>query len=145
MNICIRPIENNDFYKGYLDLMYDFSNYSCNIDYYTFTKYINDNKNINIIVIENLDKKQIIGSGTIYIIEKLHNNINKIGYIEDIVIEKNHRKIGLGSKIVNELIKIGFKSLCYKIILKCNSENIIFYEKNGFKKKGVEMEVRNNK
>lgn len=141
MKYIIREIENNDFYKNYLELMYEFSGFSCHINYEQFVNYLKNNNNVKIIVIENIDEKKIIGSGTIFMFNKIHNNLNKMGFIQDVIIDEAYRKMGFGSMIVNKLIEMGHKN-CYKIILNCNINNIPFYEKNKFTKKGIEMEIR---
>ena len=58
------------------------------------------NNNFKIIVIKLYDK--IIGAGTIFKINKLHNN--PIGQIEDVIINSEYRNKGLGKNIIEKLI-----------------------------------------
>jgi len=100
--------------------------------------------NIEIYILEekslNVNNKNIIGAGTLFIEPKIIHNCSFVGHIEDIVIDKNKRKNGHGKKIIsflrNRAIKI---KNCYKVILNCSQENMEFYEKCGFRKTGSGM------
>jgi glucosamine-phosphate N-acetyltransferase len=83
----------------------------------------------------------IIGFGTIIIEQKITHNLCHVGHIEDIIIDKKFLKKGYGKKLINFLISIGRDNNCYKIILNCLEDNILFYEKCGFKQKNVEMSL----
>jgi glucosamine-phosphate N-acetyltransferase len=135
----VKDIEVNDYYDGYLELMYEFTNYNKNIDIDFFTNYIKNRNNVRIIVLKTRNNK-IIGAGTIFNIEKLHNN--SVGQIEDVIITEKYRNNGLGKIIINKLIEIGKNEFnCYKIILNCLDKNIEFYKKCDFNVVGVEMKL----
>ncbi len=136
-SFVIRPIDYNDYTTGYIQLMYEFTNYKIDIDEKTFQSYIKNN-NIKIIVIYSNIEKKIVGAGTIFKIEKLHNN--PIGQIEDVIITEKYRGTGLGKIIVNKLIEIGKNDFkCYKITLNCLDKNIDFYKKCNFEVSGSQM------
>lgn len=137
----IRIIEENDFKKGYIELLYQLSNYSLNINEIEFkNKILNKDKNYQIIVLE-IDNK-IIGAGSIFILNKIHNN--NVGLIEDVIIDKNYRSKGYGKLIIEKLVKIGFGDFnCYKIILNSKDHNIKFYESCNFIKVGNELKYNN--
>jgi len=136
-----RDLNEMDYNNNYFDLLEQLT--ITNRDKITFDKFkifINNlNKNHRIIVFEN--NNLIKASGTILIENKIIHGINKVGDIEDIVVDINDRKTGLGKKIINFLINIAKEELCYKIILNCKPENVGFYEKCGFIKKGFEMSL----
>lgn len=134
-----RNIEYNDYFKGYLELL---ELLSCvekeKITYDNFKQFIDNlHENHLIIVIENNNK--IIGTGTLLIENKIIHNMGKVGHIEDIVVNKNFRGKGIGKIIINYLNNISFNNNCYKTILDCSENNIIFYEKCGFNKKEIQM------
>jgi len=137
-NFYIKEIsDEEDHFNDYFDLMYEFSNYKKDVSYDYFKNYIKQNDKIKIIIINN-NKNKIIGAGTIFKLEKLHNN--PIGQIEDVIISEKYRGLGLGKKIIKELVKIGIEDFkCYKVILNCLDKNIGFYEKSSFEIAGVEM------
>ena len=57
---------------------------------------------------------------------------------------KNIGGILLVKKIIEQLIEISKEKNCYKIILNTQEENISYYEKLGFIKKQLQMEIRLN-
>lgn len=139
-NFIFRNIEYDDFDKGYMDLMYEFTNYNYPITKEEFVNFIDTHKNYKIIVIYSEIEKKIIGAGTIIIVHKIHNN--PIGQIEDVIISEKYRKNRLGKQIIEKLIDIGKNEFkCYKIILNCLEKNIKFYENCGFVEVGVEMKL----
>jgi glucosamine-phosphate N-acetyltransferase len=139
-NFTLRNIEYDDYDKGYMDLMFEFTNYNYPITKENFINFIITNPNNKIIVIYSEKEKRIIGAGTIMIVHKIHNN--PIGQIEDIIISEKYRKNGLGKQIIEKLIDIGKNEYkCYKIILNCLQKNIKFYENCGFINVGVEMKL----
>jgi len=72
---------------------------------------------------------------------KIHNNMRKVGHIEDLIILDEYRNRGVGTYLLEKLLEIAKKNNCYKTILECNPDLVFFYEKFGFNKKGVEMSL----
>lgn len=97
------------------------------------------NENHKIFVIYDAEANQIIGTATLLIERKIIHNINRVGHIEDVVIDSRYRGQGLGKLIVQFITRFAKARGCYKVILNCIDANINFYEKNGFIKKGNEM------
>ena len=102
--IIIKELDCDDNYEQYLELMYEFTNYKKDVTIEDFKNYVNQKTKLRIIILKNKENK-IIGAGTIFNIEKLHNN--SIGQIEDVIITEKYRNIGLGKTIINKLIEIG--------------------------------------
>jgi glucosamine-phosphate N-acetyltransferase len=135
-NLIFREIKSTDFIN-YMNLMFEFTNYKHNI---TEDQFINEITNMKesckIIIIEY--NNNIIGTGSIFKINKLHNN--PIGQIEDIIITDQYKNLGLGKQLIDKLVNIGFNDYnCYKIILNCLEKNIGFYEKCNFSVSGVQF------
>lgn len=139
----IRELEIEDYNKGFLQLLNQLTNIG-DYNYEKFEKVFEIYKKTHdlIIVIENNNK--IIATGKILIEYKFHNNMSYLGHIEDIVVDENYRKYGIGKKIVEYLIDYGLKNDCYKVTLNCSDKNVEFYEKCGFKKKSNEMVIYKN-
>ena len=99
------------------------------------------NKNIydNIYVAYLTDDNNIIGTITLFVEDKIIHNGSKVGHIEDVVVDKNYRKMGVGKLLIDYVVKLSKDRGCYKVILDCDEDNIKFYEKCGFKTKGVCM------
>ena len=80
-----------------------------------------------------------MGTSTLHIIEKVDR---RIGLIEDVVVSKKFRGKLIASSLVKKLILISKEKGCYKTILNTNSKTESFYEKLGFTKKDLQMEIR---
>lgn len=61
-----------------------------------------------------VDDKEV-GRVFLYI---LHNDIRnkKFGYFEDLFVEKEYRRQGIGSQLIKELIDLAKENNCYKIV-----------------------------
>lgn len=107
--------------------------------YNEFLDSLNDNHKI--FVLYDAEANEVIGTGTLLIERKIIHNLNKVGHIEDIVIDSRYRGHGLGKLIVQYITRYANARGCYKVILNCKDENTKFYEKNGFIRKGTEMTI----
>ena len=138
--LLIREVEIHDYRKGHL-LLYNqsFSINPYEIDYHEYVSFIESQKKNNnyIFVIE--ENNTIIGSATCFIETKLIHNFGKVGHIEDVIVDKNIRNRGLGKKLINHCIQFSQENKCYKVILDCDDNNVIFYNKCGFERKGNMM------
>jgi glucosamine-phosphate N-acetyltransferase len=92
-------------------------------------------ENSKIYILKSVSNKNIIATGKILIEQKMHNNFSNMGHIEDIVVDENYRKFGLGKYIINKLTEYGFENDCYKIVLCCNDNNDKFYINCDYKKR----------
>ena len=64
------------------------------------------------------------------------------GHIEEMSVSKAYQGTGLGRRIMEALTGIAQKVGCCKVILNCGDEKVPFYEKCGYEKSGLEMEVK---
>jgi glucosamine-phosphate N-acetyltransferase len=138
----IRLLSKNDYYKGYLSVLNQLTPvHDCSFEEFCnrFDIQTKHNPNSETYVLE-IDKK-IVATGKILIELKMHNNFSNMGHIEDIVVDKYHRGKGYGKLITEYLKNRSLESGCYKVVLSCTQNNVNFYEKCGFKKKGCEMVV----
>lgn len=127
-----------EYYKSYMDLMFKFSNIKKEMNEENFNEILM-NKNIKIIIY--IDNNDVIGAGSIFKLNKLHNN--PVGQIEDLMIDEKYRNKGIGKKIIEKLTHIAFNDFkCYKVILNCLNKNIEFYEKCNFYNSGVQMRFK---
>ena len=101
------------------------------------SEYLSDPNSTTIVIsVEDI----IVGVASIHIIKKL---TRILGTIEDVAVNKKYRGKGVGKKLVERLILIGKQKNCDKIVLSSSEENSKFYEKIGFKKKELQMVIRN--
>jgi GNAT superfamily N-acetyltransferase len=76
----------------------------------------------------------------------LKNDLHKepFGFFEDVFVEESYRGQGLGTKIVEEVIKTAKENGCYKLICTSRHENDRvhdLYSKLGFKNHGLEFRM----
>ena len=130
----IRKLEKNDF-----DQVIEIwtNSFSKNFDKPINPNYLSDPNSITIVMSE---ENIVIGVATLHIIKKL---TRILGLIEDVAVNKNYRGLGIGKKLVKELIKIGNEKNCDKIVLSSSEKNSKFYEKIGFQKNELQMVIRN--
>ena len=140
-NIIFRNIHNNDIHKNILNILNQLSP-TTNISKNKFYQFLKSLNNLHqIIVIEDIINNKIIGIGSILIEQKIIHNMGKVAHIEDIVIDKNYRKMSLGTKLIRKLKKIAINNKCYKIILNCDEKLIKYYENLGFISKNIQMAI----
>lgn len=79
----------------------------------------------------------------------LKNDLHKepFAFLEDVFVEESHRKLGIGSQLVEKAIEEAKAQGCYKLIgnSRMSKEKVhAFYERLGFKKHGFEFRIEFN-
>ena len=93
-----------------------------------YKKFILQKNNISIVACL---KKKAIGYASINFNISIRGGVR--AYIEDVVVEKEYRKKGIGKSLINILFKYAKKKSCYKIVLESKKKNINFYRSCGYK------------
>lgn len=132
-NITIRKLQKEDLLNGFLQTL-DSLRQASNIDKKTAEKIFDEiNSNLDHIVAVAVIEGKIVGSTTLLIETKFIHNGGKVGHIEDVVVDKEYQRKGIGEKIIMYLLRYAKDQGCYKTILDCTDEVKPFYEKLGFK------------
>ncbi len=131
----MRPVYTSDFDKDYIELLEQLTVVG-EVTREQFNEFVEKNGK-NIFVIEESNK--IIATITLIIEEKLIHNCGKVLHIEDVVVDKLHRKNGTGNKLLEFAIQHAKDNNCYKIILDCSEDVKKFYESVGFSCKNLQM------
>ena len=105
-------------------------------NYFKIWSKLSRQKNSYCLVLIKLNK--VIGFGSIFFFLKVRGN--KQGVIEDIVVDKKYRGLGLGKTLLLRLFEKAKKQKCYKVILQSNKKHLIFYKKYGFKIHNTSMQ-----
>ena len=84
---------------------------------------------------------KIIASVSLLLEQKVIHECGIVGHLEDVVVDRDYRKYGMGKFIIERIIKIARERGCYKLIGDCKSELLGFYEKNGFESKCVQISI----
>lgn len=139
----LRKIEKEDFHKNYLYLLKQLTTIDPNkINKEMFDTFLDElNENHQIFVIEQTEQHIIIGTITIRFEHKLIHNMGIVCSIEDVIIDTNFRGLKLSKLLINKAVELAKHYGCYKIILNCNDNNVVIYEKNGFKNNGNLMSL----
>ena len=140
----IRRLQKMDYDNGIIELLGQLTSISKDeITRAKFDEYVNallsNDNHLTIVVEDKLKGTKIIGTSTLLVEPKLIHNISKVGHIEDVVVDSEYRSHGIGKMMIDHLTNKGELMGCYKVILDCDEKNAGFYEKCGFKRKGVEM------
>jgi len=93
--------------------------------------------NIYLLIVDG----KIVGAVTLLIEPKIIHSGSKVGHVEDLVVDKDYRRMGLGSKLLNHVKNIAKKEGCYKIILDCSEDMVKYYRRNGFNVGGFCMRL----
>ena len=118
--LCIRRLRYPDLQHSYYDVMSLLSEVDRSI---LRTREILDSLENDYVyfVVEDIDTKMIIGTGTI-IITNTSTKLSKMGYIENIMIRKDYQNIGLGNIILQRLHHYCLDvKHCIKITVNCDS------------------------
>lgn len=96
-------------------------------------------ENQNIYFYLNNETNEIIGAITLIIEQKFIHNGGKVGHIEDFIVLDKYRSCGIGSFLLEYVVKLAKENNCYKVILDCDDTLEKYYIKKGFVKKGNYM------
>ena len=132
-----RRLEKGDYDKNYLELLKQLTA----VGDISREKYETafDKIGAQVWVVEFEEK--IIASVSLLLEQKIIHDCGIVGHLEDVVVDRDYRKYGLGKFIIDRIIKIARERGCYKLIGDCKSELLGFYEKNGFESKCVQISI----
>jgi ribosomal protein S18 acetylase RimI-like enzyme len=71
-----------------------------------------------------------LGTGSIEI--RVSKSGNLFGHVTDVVVKEEYRGLGIGSFVVQQLIKVAKQCCCQTVDLVCEGHNVSFYVHNGF-------------
>lgn len=132
-----RRLEKEDYDKNYLELLKQLTTVGdVSKEKYETTF---DKIGAEVWVVEYENK--IIASVSLLLEQKIIHECGIVGHLEDVVVDRDYRKYGLGKFIIERIIKIAKERGCYKLIGDCKSELLGFYEKNGFESKCVQISI----
>ena len=134
----IRPIQLDDYQKGYTNLLQVLTNVPEMISYTQFQEIVSSlGPQHQIFVME--DNNTIIATVTCILERKMIHGGSNVLHVEDVIVHPYYQKQGIGKLLLDETKIIAMKEKCYKIILDCVLENKKFYENCGFTQKQIQM------
>ena len=102
-------------------------------------KFVNTNPDYFILLAVERETHNVLGTASLVIERKFIRDLASTGHIEDVVVSKEARGLGVGKGLITALGALAEGRGCYKIILDCSEANQGFYEKCGYQKKGIQM------
>ena len=133
----IRDIEENDYYKGYLELLSQLT-HTPELTFKQFSLILQQNrKSSTIVVVYNKAEDKVIGNFKLLFDFKFTRGGAITAHLEEVVIDLNHRSKGIGKILMSLALDLAEKQGCYKIVGTTKNDKIGFYEKCGMDKKGI--------
>ncbi len=88
---------------------------------------------------------EIVGTASVVIEPKFIHNGKLVGHIEDVAVTYDFQKLGIGKKLMDEIVKIAKENGCYKLVLHCDEDKVAFYKKIGFYRiDGMRLDIGGN-
>ncbi|TWU72640.1 hypothetical protein ED733_000909 [Metarhizium rileyi] len=138
----IRPLERQDYAKGFLTCLHDLTWTGDQTEDEFNERY--DEMDTQgkgpyyYVVIEHAGR--IVGTGVVVVEKKFIWNRASVGHVEEICISKAHQSKGLGLKLINALDSVAKNVGCTKSLLNCDPAKNGFYVKCGYTASGMEMQ-----
>jgi GNAT superfamily N-acetyltransferase len=73
---------------------------------------------------------RVIGFGSVFLQRRIRGGCSAV--IEDVVVDEDFRRHGVGARIVKELLEYARSKECFKASLVAGEQNLHFYELLGF-------------
>lgn len=140
-NYTIREIEDEDFHKGYMNVINTFTKIPLDISYDAFKEYLQKTINQNATILVAVYDNNIVGTLKILKEYKLHNNLSLMGHIEDVAVKEEYRNMQIGSRLVRKALE--YTKDCYKVVLSCKNELVPFYSRMSFSYSGDALTLYN--
>jgi glucosamine-phosphate N-acetyltransferase len=75
---------------------------------------------------------RIVGTASVFIEPKFIHSGGVVGHIEDVSVNSESQKHGIGRALVEHLLSVCRRNGCYKVILDCAPDLVPYYERMGF-------------
>jgi len=114
------------------------------------TKFQRLKRNPNYIFLVAEKQNQLVASAMGIICEELYGDCKPFMVVEDVIVDKNHRRLGIASSLMKELERCASENNCNYIIFVTESERTEahrFYESIGYKSdayKGFKKRLKNS-
>lgn len=135
-NVLYRPIKSDDVYVVAKLLDSNLSNF-LPLDEVLESNWIAYINQSNFFAVVAEINGEIVGYGSLLIEIKVRGG--KLGHIEDICVERDFQKHGIGKAIVGYLMSLAGQAGCYKIAIACKEDNKKFYQGLKFEEDGISM------
>ncbi len=133
-DVTVRQLKEEDLFNGFLESL-DFLRKASDINQEKAKKILEKiQSNPNHLIFVAIFDSKVVGSTTLIIEPKFIHKGGLVGHVEDVVVTKEKRGLGIGEKLIEFSLEYAKKAGCYKTILDCTDDVKQFYEKIGFKR-----------
>ncbi|CAH0395587.1 unnamed protein product [Bemisia tabaci] len=136
-NLKLRPLNVNDYHKGYIGLLAKLTS-TGDVTFDQFKKRFSQMKQCPntyyIAVVEDLETNTIVATTTLVIEQKFIHECGIRGRIEDVVVCDTKRGKQLGKLMIGTMTALAEYLKVYKVSLECKDSLVPFYGQFGYKK-----------
>jgi glucosamine-phosphate N-acetyltransferase len=119
----IRKLEIEDYDKGYKELLSQLTE-TGDMKKETFQEAFRrcmNNRYHHVVVVENVEMKKIVATGTMFIEQKFVHDCGKVGHITDLQVDRDAHRKNIGPILFNQLVRMAKSFSVYKCMLSTNS------------------------
>ncbi|KAL0239305.1 hypothetical protein PCE1_004992 [Barthelona sp. PCE] len=141
-NIIIRALEVSDYDKGFLQVLEQLTTVG-DISREEFENRFNlmVNGGSRVFVAIDTISEQVIGTAAGVCDRKFIHGCGSVIHIEEVVVDREYRRKGIGACLVQRLQEYARELKCYKVVLNASEQVVGFYEKCGLGSKGYLMNI----
>jgi glucosamine-phosphate N-acetyltransferase len=139
MPFVLRPLEQGDFTRGFLETLENLV--PVNLTPEEATHIWRGRNAAGVRTVVAVEGDRVIGTASLILEHKFIHRGGTIGHIEDVAVHPAHGGKGVGSAAVRFLVELARDSGCYKVILSCSDQNLAFYSKIGFRRHDNGMRI----
>ena len=85
-----------------------------------------------VLVVFDVEARLVVATGTLWVEDKFSRGACTVGHIEDLVVTRTRRKLGLGQRVVSLLQEKARAWGCRKVVLQCHERLVAWYSRLGF-------------
>jgi glucosamine-phosphate N-acetyltransferase len=142
--LLIREMVEDDLYRGFLDVLDELSLAELTLEEASVVfakRMMNPSSKTFVAIDTSFRDTPIIGTASLLVEQKYIHSGGKVAFVEDVVVDSDYRKSGVGKALIEHLYEVARKAGCYKLVLDCDEEVAPFYERSGFYRNGHAMRL----
>lgn len=139
MPIVIRPLEQTDFGRGFLDTLATLAAVDLTAEAAVHIWRGRNAAGVRTVVA--VADGRVIGTASLILEHRFLHRGGTIGHIEDVAVHPAAQGKGVGTAVVQSLVELARQSGCYKVMLGCAEMNTAFYTRLGFRRHDNGMRV----
>ncbi|MDP3990746.1 MAG: GNAT family N-acetyltransferase [Candidatus Nealsonbacteria bacterium] len=83
----------------------------------------------------------VVGTATVLFQQEFFGNGTFMAHVENVVVHEKCSGQGIATMLMQAVDQEIRKRNCFRVVLNCSDDNISFYEKLGYERKGNEMRI----